>query len=205
MTRHKFRQSVQNNHEVFFELYLMMGEKRSLPKLRSILASLGLRMTLNTVKNYSVRYGWQLRLQTALESAQAQQRDKDMNLAVWMNDRQAQLGEASLSLARHYIDQTLQRIEADPSSVQGTSQDIARLIDSGSRLERLARGEVTNRTEARIQAYSVVVSQISEVFINVARVYDFPPDAIEDFTRGADAVVRNALVEPGSDSPEADA
>ena len=66
-------------------------------------------------------------------------------------------------------------------------------------MERLARGEVTNRTEARVQAYGVMVRQITEVFINVAKAYDLPPDAVEDFVRGADQLVAGALAEEPSD------
>ena len=173
----------------------MLGHDRSLSKLHSVLANLGLHMTLNTLKNYSARHDWQLRLRNAEESAQAQKQEQDTAMLITMNERQAGLGELSQRLAAHYLTQTFNQVLADPTAVQGTSQDIARLMEAGSRLERLARGEVTNRTEARVQAYSVMVSQIAQVFINVARVYDLPPDAIEDFTRGADAVVRNALTE----------
>jgi hypothetical protein len=195
MGRYQFRETAKANHDAFFDIYLLLGVDRSLPKLRSTLASLGLAMTLNTLKNYSVRFDWQLRLRTAHESAQAQKQQQDTATLISMNERQAGLGELSQRLAAHYLTQTFSQVLADPSSVQGTSQDIARLIDAGSRLERLARGEVTNRTEARVQAYSVMVAQISEVFINVAKVYNLPPDAVEDFTRGADAVVHNALTE----------
>ena len=195
MTRHKFQQSVKNNHDAFYDIYLLMGTGRSLPKLHSVLTSLGLDLTLTTLKNYSVRYGWQQRLQSASTSAQAQKLEQDTATLITMNERQAGLGELSQRLAAHYLTQTFNQVLSDPTSVQGTSQDIARLMEAGSRLERLARGEVTNRTEARVQAYSVMVSQISEVFVNVAKVYDLPPDAVEDFTRGADAVVRNALGE----------
>jgi hypothetical protein len=195
MTRYKFQPSAKNNHEAFYDIYLLMGHDRSLPRLRSVLANLGLAMTLNTLKNYSARHEWQQRLQAASTSAQAQKQEKDTATLISMNERQAGLGELSQRLAAHYLTQTFSQVLADPSAVQGTSQDIARLMEAGSRLERLARGEVTNRTEARVQAYSVMVSQISEVFVNVARVYDLPPDAVEDFTRGADAVVHNALTE----------
>jgi len=185
----------KRNHQAFFDIYLMMGKERNLAKLHSVLADLGLTLTLNTLKNYSVRYGWQQRLQTAQAAAQAQQQQQDTHALVTMNERQASLGELSQRLAAHYLTQTFQQVLADPAAVQGNSQDIARLMESGSRLERLARGEVTNRTEARVQAYSVMVAQISEVFVNVARVHGLSPDAIEDFTRGADAVVRNGLAE----------
>ena len=199
MTRYKFQPSAKNNHEAFYDVYLMMGHDRSLSKLHSVLANLGLNMTLNTLKNYSSRYDWQQRLRNAEQSAQAQKQEQDTARLISMNERQAGLGELSQRLAAHYLKQTFDRVMADPAAVQGTSQDIARLIESGSRLERLARGEVTNRMEARVQAYSVMVSQISEVFVNVARVHDLSPDAIEDFTRGADAVVRNALTETSTD------
>jgi hypothetical protein len=195
MPRYKFQPSAKKNHDAFFDLYLLLGHDRSLIKLHGVLATLGLKLTLNTLKNYSVRYDWQLRLQTANDAAQAQKQDQDTATLIGMNERQAHLGELSQRLAAHYLAQTFNQLLADPTSIQGTSQDIARLMAEGSRLERLARGEVTNRTEARVQAYSIVVSQISEVFINVARVHNLSPDAIEDFTRGADAVVRNALTD----------
>ena len=199
MTRYKFQPSAKNNHDAVYAVYLMMGHDRSLSKLNSVLANLGLNMTLNTLKNYSARYDWQQRLRNAEQSAQAQKQEQDTARLISMNERQAGLGELSQRLAAHYLKQTFDRVMADPAAVQGTSQDIARLIESGSRLERMARGEVTNRTEARVQAYSVMVSQISEVFVNVARAQDLAPDAIEDFTRGADAVVRNALTETSTD------
>ena len=185
----------KKNHQAFFDLYLMMGPDRSLARLKETLAELGLVITLNTLKNYSVRYHWQQRLSDAEERAQAQQQESDASTLITMNDRQANLGEVTQRLAAHYLTQTFDQVRLDPSSVRGTSLDIARLLEAGSKLERLARGEVTNRTEARTQAYSVMVHQISEVFINVARVHNLSPDVIEDFTRGADAVVRNALTE----------
>jgi len=200
MTTKKIQPLAKKSFEAFFDIYLMMGPDRSLAKLRETLASLGLSLTLNTLKNYSVRFHWQQRLQTAQGLAQAQKQEQDTSTLIAMNERQASIGELSQRLAAHYLTQTFNQVLADPASVQGTSQDIARLMTEGSRLERLARGEVTNRTEARVQAYSVMVSQISEVFVNVARVHSLSPDAIEDFTRGADAVVRNALTEGGDEA-----
>ena len=75
--------------------------------------------------------------------------------------------------------------------------DVTRLMAEGSRLERLARGEVTTRTEARIHAYSEMVTQIVQVFANVSSAYQLPQAAIDDFARGADAIVNAALVEQG--------
>ena len=59
-------------------------------------------------------------------------------------------------------------------------------------------GEVTDRTEARRQAYTVVVDQIVEVFATVVREHALPQKVIDDFISGADAVVQHAIT-GGSD------
>ena len=87
MTRYKFQPSAKNNHEAFYDVYLMMGHDRSLSKLHSVLANLGLNMTLNTLKNYSARYDWQQRLRNAEQSAQAQKQEQDTAMLITMSDR----------------------------------------------------------------------------------------------------------------------
>jgi len=186
----------KRNADGYFDIYLAMGPHRSLEKLHTTLANGGLKLTLNTLKNYSSRYGWQSRLRAAEEMAQAQlDEERDAERLLSMNERQANYGELSQRLAGHYLGEIFQRIREDPKSVRGSPTDITRLLAEGSRMERLARGEVTNRTEARVHAYGVMVRQITEVFINVAKVYDLSPDAVEDFVRGADLLVAGALAE----------
>lgn len=189
----------KRNADGFFDIYLAMGSHRSLEKLHATLTNGGLSLTLNTLKNYSARYGWQQRLRTAEEAAQAQlDEERDAERLLGMNERQANYGELAQRLAGHYLGEIFARVRVDPTAVRGTPTDITRLLAEGSRMERLARGEVTNRTEARVQAYGVMVRQITEVFINVAKAYDLSPDAVEDFVRGADQLVAGALAEEPS-------
>ena len=72
-------------------------------------------------------------------------------------------------------------------------------MSEGSRLERLARGEVTSRTEAHAYAYTVMVNQIIEVFANVVQQHALPQVVIDDFAAGADAVVTTAMLKASSD------
>ena len=96
-------------------------------------------------------------------------------------------------------------MEANPEQIIWSPADIARMMTEGARLERLARGEVTSRSEARIQAYSVMVNQIVGVFAEVANIYDLPQQAIDEFVRRADVLVDNALTEgEESDKSESD-
>ena len=75
--------------EGFFDIYLAMGDQRSLPKLQGILADGGLTITVNTLKNYSVNYDWQGRIKTATDKAQTLQANNHAATISEMNDRQA--------------------------------------------------------------------------------------------------------------------
>ena len=122
-----------------------------------------------------------------------------------MNTRQANLGGLAQSLAGRNLRNSFMQMEANPEQIIWSPADIARMMTEGARLERLARGEVTSRSEARIQAYSVMVNQIVGVFAEVANIYDLPQQAIDEFVRRADVLVDNALTEgEESDKSESD-
>ena len=163
------------------------------------MASGGLSVALNTIKNYSANYNWQQRIRDAHNQAQAQADETRFETLGEMNTRQAQLGEAAQRLGGIYIRNIFDRLRDDPASVQGSPADIARLMSEGSRLERLARGEVTSRTEAHAYAYTVMVNQIIEVFANVVQQHALPQVVIDDFAAGADAVVTTAMLKASSD------
>ena len=45
-----------------FEIYVRLGDRRSLKKLQEALLVEGLLVALRTLENWSVKYGWQERL-----------------------------------------------------------------------------------------------------------------------------------------------
>ena len=189
----------------YFDIYMMLGEERSLTKLQDVLADGGLQVSLTTLKNYSSNFNWQLRLQTAHDTAMAQKAEETAKSVEGMNTRQANLGGLAQSLAGRNLRNSFMQMEANPEQIIWSHADIARMMTEGARLERLARGEGTSRSEARIQAYSVMVNQIVGVFAEVANIYDLPQQAIDEFVRRADVLVDNALTEgEESDKSESD-
>lgn len=184
--------------DAIFEIYCTMRGKRSLPNLQKLLADGGLVLTLNTLKNYSAKYDWQVRLARAHEMTQAHVEQNVVHTLVDMNERQATLGELAQRLSQKGMVDILSSAQRDVNgAVNLSGADVTRLMAEGSRLERLARGEVTTRTEARIHAYGEMVQQVVQVFANVSSAYQLPQAAIDDFARGADAIVNAALVEQG--------
>jgi hypothetical protein len=189
------KQSAQHRAEYLFDIFLLMGADRSLEKLQKVCAAGGLTIHLNTLKNYSASYKWQERIREANQATQERVEEQRVESLVDMNRRQANLGDLAQRLSGLFISNIFQRLQADPTSVQGAPSDIARLMAEGSKLERLARGEVTDRTEARVHAYTIMVNQIVEVFAGVVRDHGLPQAAVDDFISGADALVSNALSE----------
>jgi hypothetical protein len=187
--------AVKQKADGFFDIYVFMGADRSLERLHALLTEGGLKISLTSLKGYSGTYDWQGRIREA-EAATRQQADiHRLQTLEAMNEKQAFLGEMAQRLSAKGIADTFDRLSLDPTSVQLTPSDIARLMTEGSKLERLARGEVTDRTEARIHAYTVVVDQIVQVFAGVVRDHGLPQGVIDDFISGADEVVRYALTE----------
>ena len=191
------RQSVKQQADKFFDIYMLMGADRSITKLHNLLTEGGVSISLTTLKNYSSFYDWQGRLVAADQATEARGDEQRMQKLLDMNEKQAALGDLAQRLSfrsfRGMFDQML-----DDPTYRLTAADSARLMAEGSKLERLARGEVTDRTEARRQAYTVVVDQIVEVFATVVREHALPQKVIDDFISGADAVVQHAIT-GGSD------
>jgi len=192
------RPTVKEKSDGFFDVYMMMGPERSLEKLHNILTETGLRVALTTLKNYSVKYDWQGRIRAADQAASAKHDEERMADLHEMNKKQADLGAAAQRIAGLGMRNTFDRLQIDPT-FQLTVSDTARLMTEGSKLERLARGEVTDRTEARIHAYTVVVDQIVQVFAGIVREHSLPQVAIDDFITRTDLVVNAALSETSDD------
>ena len=82
----------------------------------------------------------------------------------------------------------------DPGTRRSSPSDIAKLIDTGIRIERLARGEVTDRTELQVKAVSLIVGQVVAVFADIATRYSINPKAITEFADGGERITSDALM-----------
>ena len=171
-----------------FMVYYQMGQERSLYNLLKLLAGIGQKISFNTLKRYSADFHWQDRLLEVDARVQAE-REKQAAIQIDdMNKRQAQLGMAMQSLGALSFKSALE------SRKPLKAVDAATVTTQGAKLERLARGEVTERREVEVQVYNTVVREIVALFVRV----NIIPDSEErkrEFAVGADRIIEARLKE----------
>ena len=167
---------------LLFGLYVALGPKRSLAAVAEVCTQIGLKAGEKSLKLYSADFHWQDRLAAITEQA-GQQGDDEAALTIAdMNRRQAALGQAMQTAGQH----TVKAIN-DNSRVVGPA-DAARLIDSGSKLQRLAMGEATSRSEVINDTLTAIVKDIITLFKEVNQLAD-RDDRTREFGTGADAII----------------
>jgi hypothetical protein len=172
--------------EAWVLVYHLLGTDRSLMKLKRHLAAIGLSVSMTTLKDYSAKYGWQDRMRELdARQADARQLTHDSTVAR-MNERQANMGAAMQTVAGRGL-----AMIADNAGAM-TPGDVARLADIGVKLERLALGEATTRSEIEVTVYNTIIQQIAALFINV-NAMDSPDDRTRTFADGVDGIIDVAL------------
>lgn len=175
--------------DVLFVLYQQAGPARSLVGLHEQAAALGLNVSVSTLKRYSKQFGWQERLE-AIDRAAAEHDDERAAEAVrLMNERQAQLGRSLQGVAatalQSYVRDRGQLDEVRPG-------EVARLAEAGTKLERLALGEATERQEVVVTVWNVVVRELVPLFASV-NALSAPDERAAAFARGLDELVDQHL------------
>ncbi len=130
-------------HRLAFDLYVRLGADRSLEALREALKDdpslIGLKRapSRSTLETWSSAFHWQDRLLDLERQATEQDRDQQLRALREMAERHAKEG---LALQQKGVErlQSLRPEELSPS-------DAVRALIEGVRLERLARGEPTDR------------------------------------------------------------
>ena len=130
-------------HRVAFDAYVTLGAQRSLERIRDAIAAdpagLGFQRPpgLRTLYRWSAAFRWQERLADLEREARRQAETERLELLVAMNERHAREGLALQEKA-------LRRLQALPEDDFGPG-DTIRALKEGVHLERLARGDVTDR------------------------------------------------------------
>jgi hypothetical protein len=158
--------SVQEKANAIFMVYLMMGPSRTLERLYEVCTDYGLKTSLSALKQYSVKYNWQERLQTASDIVSVKTADNHAAIIMEMNDRQSRLGQAMQAVSSI----GLQQARNNPARL--SPRDAVHLGDIGSKLERLAKGEATTRQEITNQMISPIVYNIVTMFQQINMIDD---------------------------------
>lgn len=128
-------------HRRAFERYWRLGSERSIEKLHAAMSSEGSGPSLRTLYEWSRRYRWQDRLADLERQARAAEDEARVAAIREMQERQAKEG----LLLQQKGAEWLAQIETEHASPEAA----IRAVVEGARLERLARGEATERTEIR--------------------------------------------------------
>lgn len=141
--------------------YLAQGPGRSLTRLHAELIAEGHSVHVKTVQRWSHRHDWQ----THAKAHDARQRESQdvsvVSRAIAMEGRHVELGRELQRMALVWA-QKLQE-EGHPL----TPTEVARWAEAGVRIERLAVGAATSRTEVNVQVWSQLLVQVGALFEQV--------------------------------------
>jgi hypothetical protein len=127
-------------HRLAFEAYWRLGQDRSIERLHSVLAGRNGRVpSRRTLYDWSSRYQWQARIAGLEREARTAEDHARMVAIREMHERQAKAG----LLLQQKGTEWLVNLGAEVA----TPEAAVRAIVEGAKLERLARGEVTERQE----------------------------------------------------------
>jgi len=146
----------QARAETYFWMYYQLGPDRSLQKLYEMVATLGPERSLKTLKKYSADFGWQQRITEVDAKLQAERENTHLVTIEEMNERQATGGRNLQALATAGMLNYRKKITKD-GLLELSTADLTNLYEKGVKIERLARGEATDRKEAAILCYNVML------------------------------------------------
>ena len=150
--------------DLIFHVYYQQGPDRSLKRLHSDLKTMGVRISVATLKRYSKEYGWQEHIAKLDAEARQQQNQRGIKDVLAMNERHTQLARALQGAGGS----ALQQLLADAARLGGMkASDIVRFVDSGLRAERSAVGASSDRRDIIKETWNDVVTSVVQVFTEI--------------------------------------
>jgi len=160
----KARVALQESRaHALFIVYYDMGPERSLEKLCGHLTELGLRKSLNTLKRYSVVYGWQQKVVEEDTRAEDRRLHDAEQTRSQMKDRHGRMARTlqSLALAGMF---TFQEALKSKGTLDFNPAEIVAMAKAGADLELRAVGEPTLKVEITTVLYNVLIARIAQIY-----------------------------------------
>lgn len=128
-------------HRNAFDLYWRLGSERSIERLHAELRALGRAPTTRTLYEWSRQYRWQDRIVRLEQEAKRADDEARVQTLRDMFERHAKEGLLLQQKGAEWL--------APMSADDATADAAIRAVVEGSRMERLARGEPTERQEVQ--------------------------------------------------------
>ena len=156
--------SAREKAELLFFAYYQRRPDRSLKGLHSDLKTMGVRISVATLKRYSAKFQWQERIATLDVEARQQQNQRGVEDVIAMHERHTQAARALQGAGVL----ALRRLLANDSRLGNLkASDIARLIDLGIKAERSAVAASSDRREIALETWNDVVSSVVQLFTEI--------------------------------------
>ena len=118
------------------------GKRRSLQKTAESLTKRdGTPYSPGTLKEWSRKHSWQMRVD-------AFDQEMDRQVQEELRKGRASMLKNHVGIAQAMLTKALKALKRIPED-ELTAQDIARIVDTAAKLERISRGEATERTEGK--------------------------------------------------------
>lgn len=189
-------QRTKEKADGLFLAYQQMGEGRSLRGLAELCLMLGIKASEKSLNWYSQKFQWQRRLLDA-QSKEAEKREQEAGKLVdEMNRQDAMIAQGMKALVvagiRFHQDKIKKLVEKRQQEGLSTDQildmslkDITGMARTAQLIERLARGQVTSRTEIWVSVASTVVREFVIIFMAVNKIED-PEEREREYLRLGD-------------------
>ena len=164
--RQRRAQTTRERADAFFGIYYQIGPDRSLESLQEFATRIGHRRAMSTFKRWSVDFGWQNKVLELDSQAKEEREGKRLAKITEMNERQAQDFRNAQTLARAGMSSMANELRRT-GTLNLSPLEIIALLEKGAKGERLAMGEATERFEAMIYVYNVMVLAVLAVFKEV--------------------------------------
>jgi len=176
--------------DCLFLVYQWMGPERSLIKLLEYATSMGLKISENTIKRYSVKFGWQRRLLENQSKESERLEQETSKIVDEMNRQDAMMAQGMKALViagLRYHQERMKRSRIE-NTINMKFSDLAGMARSAQHIERLARGQATSRTEVWVDVASTVVREFVLIFDAVNKL-DSPDEREQEFLRLGDEMM----------------
>jgi hypothetical protein len=153
----------------FFSEYRSMGPDRSLVKLRERAKAGGRSVSVRLLERWSAKMRWVMRSQRYDDYLEYQDRMQQEKERREMHKRHAKMGMLAQSFAVRKLEKLSNRIEQDEEHV--SPGEVARILDVGVKVERLARGESTESHELSGPGGGPVKLDLAETLKRIDEIY----------------------------------
>ena len=180
--------------EYLFAFYYALGPERSLLLLQRRWAELGHRIAINTLKNYSAHYDWQRKVQELDIRLSEERNTESVREVMAMNDRTARLARGLQGLVTQALFNLQTEMQVDGGvSFKMPPKDMGDLLAQAQRIERLAMGEATERSEVAMQIWNMVALNVATIFMDINDVVD-SQERVRLFATRMDEFIERQLV-----------